>query len=389
MPDAGSAAVRPIRVGGSADRCPGVLTLHAAEDGRLARVRLPGGRISADQLRIFAHTARLGNGIVELTSRANLQIRGLTAEAGERVAELLSDAGLLPSARHELVRNVLASPLAGRHPAAHAATDGIVTELDRALCDDDELAALPGRFLFAVDDGSGLTLVSRADVTLIAQPAGEFTLALDGAGTTIAVPPELAATTALRAARAFLELAAPMGSKPWRIGDLDGGAAAIAHMLGGEPALLKWGQAPIEHVTIEPGIADQNDGRVAVTALPPLARLDPDVLGSLGALARDAGGEVRLSPWRTLTLLDLERGDAPGLVRALAAAGLVVSADSGWTGLSACAGMGACSKALLDVRAIAATRAAARDGSSPSEHWAACERRCGQPRDVEIGVAAS
>ncbi len=152
---------------------------------------------------------------------------------------------------------------------------------------------------------------------------------------------------------------------------------------------LDWGQAPIEQPAIEPGISDQNDGRVAVTALPPLARLDPDSLGSLRALAARAGGEVRLSPWRTLTLLDVERADAPALERALAAAGLVVSPDSGWTGLSACAGMGACSKALLDVRAIAATRAAVRDGSSPSEHWAGCERRCGQPQNVEIGVAAS
>ncbi len=189
MPDAGSAAARPIRVGGSADRCPGILTLHAAEDGRLARVRLPGGRIAAVQLEAVAVAARLGNGIVELTSRANLQIRGLTAESGERVAELLSDAGLLPSTRHELVRNVLASPLAGRHPRSLAPTDDIVAELDRTLCEDDELAALPGRFLFAVDDGSGVTRGSRADVALIAQASGEFALALDGAPTTITVSP--------------------------------------------------------------------------------------------------------------------------------------------------------------------------------------------------------
>ena len=140
---------------------------------------------------------------------------------------------------------------------------------------------------------------------------------------------------------------------------------------------------------LDPGIARQNDGRVAVTALPPLARLDPGSLAALRALAGRGDGELRLSPWRTLTLRDVERRTATRSRTRWRRPGSWSPPDSGWTGLSACAGMGACSQALLDVRAIAATRAAVRDGSSPTEHWAGCERRCGQPRGVEISVAGA
>jgi precorrin-3B synthase len=382
MPDATTSAVPDA----PRDGCPGVLTLHVAEDGGLARVRLPGGRVSAPQLEAIANAARLGNGIVELTSRANLQVRGLPASAAGEVAELLTTAGLLPSTEHELVRNVLASPLAGRHPDALAPTDGIVAQLDRALCGDEALAALPGRFLFAIDDGSGLTLQARADVALQAESDAIFTLALAGLPTDIRVSPGRAAATALDAARAFLELASASERGAWRIGELDDGAAAVARRLGGctLAGLPQRGAG-----RLEPGLTRQNDGRVAVTALPPLARLDPESIRSLCALSGRCGGEVRLSPWRTLTLRDVERGHAGPLARALAAAGFVVSAGSGWTGLSACAGLGACSKALLDVRAAAARRAAVRDASSPREHWSGCGRRCGQPSDAGLSIAAT
>lgn len=367
------------------DHCPGVLVLHAAEDGGLARVRLPGGRIAARQLEAIGVAARLGNGIVELTVRANLQIRGLPRRAARPVADVLTDAGLLPSSEHELVRNVLASPLGGRHPAARAATDAIVNALDRELCADAAFAALPGRFLFAVDDGSGLALGARSDVALIAEGADVFRLALAGAPTSVLLSARDAAGGALRAARAFLELAGEAPERPWRIADLAGAAPAIAKALGGHSLT---GDAAAAAAALSPGLFVQNDGRAAITALPPLARLDPDSVGSLRSLAERAGGEIRLSPWRTLTLRDIDPANAEWFMRGLEAAGLVVSPDSGWTGLSACSGMGACSKALLDVRAAAARRAALRDGSSPREHWSACERRCGQPSNSRLSIAA-
>jgi hypothetical protein len=62
--------------------------------------------------------------------------------------------------------------------------------------------------------------------------------------------------------------------------------------------------------------------------------------------------------------------------------------ESGWVAVTACAGLGRCPKARLDVRAAAAARARARGPGAPAEHWAACERRCGARAGQPIAVAA-
>src|SRR6516225_566189 len=113
------------------DACPGALTLHTAADGSLARIRLPGGMISAPQLHALARAAtEFGSPAMELTSRGNIQIRGITDQGA--VARAVAAAGLLPSPTHERVRNVVASPLSGR---AGALTDvrRWVGQLDAAI----------------------------------------------------------------------------------------------------------------------------------------------------------------------------------------------------------------------------------------------------------------
>ena len=64
------------------DACPGVFAPHDAADGALARIRLPGGAIDAAALRAVADCAdELGDGHLHLTSRGNLQLRGLARSA--------------------------------------------------------------------------------------------------------------------------------------------------------------------------------------------------------------------------------------------------------------------------------------------------------------------
>jgi sulfite reductase beta subunit-like hemoprotein len=370
------------------DRCPGVLALHEAADGWLARVRVPGGRLTCSQLRALAEIAGLGNDLVELTARANVQVRGLQQGAGEELAARLAAAGLLPSLTHERIRNVLASPLAGRHPGAVADVDvdELVARLDRELCADAQLAALPGRFLFLVEDGSAVLRGHDHDIALVADPAlaGELALLLGGIDSGWRAPVKDAAALALAAAQLFLAA----GDGVWRMRDLPGGPRPVVDALSRArlPATAKrsedaltWTHAHGRGVAA--GRMVQRDGRIALTALVPLARLRAVQLRALA----DIGAEVRVSPWRTLSLLDLP-DDAPAAE--LSALGLVLDPDSGWAGLSACAGLGACRRARIDVRAAAAARAATRAGDAPREHWSACGRRCGELRGTPVVVAA-
>jgi sulfite reductase beta subunit-like hemoprotein len=101
-----------------------------------------------------------------------------------------------------------------------------------------------------------------------------------------------------------------------------------------------------------------------------------------------ARSELRVSPWRTITIPDLPREVVPDAIEALTRLGLVLAPESGWFGLTACAGLGACPKARIDVRAAAAQRAARRDSRSGLEHWSACPRRCGQPTAASTDIAA-
>jgi sulfite reductase beta subunit-like hemoprotein len=360
-----------------------VLRLHEAADGWLARVRLPGGRISSAGLLAVAEFASRGSGLVELTSRASLQVRGLPADGSSRGASVLRAGGLLASLAHDRVRNVLASPMAGRHPHSLWPTDEVVAALDRDLCADDRLAELPARFLFAVDDGSGLANPQRADVALVAERSESFRLLLAGVPTTLTASPIDAPRLALRAAGAFLDLIAELPRAAWRVADVGDGPAMLARRLGGE----RWANGFVAPGAgaVALGSTAQPDGAFAITVLPALGRLDRQIVRELAALVP----ELRLSCARTLSVVDVPAADVARLTSELSALGLVTSGASGWHGLSACAGLGACSGARVDVRAAAAIRARVRGATAPAEHWSACERGCGRPAGVPVSVVAT
>lgn len=329
-------------------------------------MRLPGGTLSGEQAGALADASRdLGDGHLELTSRANVQIRGLRDGVEGELSERLHDAGLLPSFTHERVRNILASVLSGRD-GGFTDVRPLVNELDAALCADPELAGLPGRFLFALDDGRGDVIAQGVDVGLYGLEDG-FALVLAGRDSGARVSGEGAVALMIEAARAFLRVR----DGEWRLNELDDlGALGM-----GGPAERVAVPETVRRVPV--GVLPQTDGRAAVSGLVPFGRLGPDALGELRTC-----GEIIVTPWRGLVIPDLT--DVPDFH------GLVTAPSSGWEGLTSCAGRPGCAKSLTDVRADAARarEAGAADGGPPV-HWAGCERRCGRPADRHVAVVAT
>ena len=189
--------------------CPGALRPMASGDGLIVRVRPFCGALSLVRAAGLAElAARLGNGHIDLTRRANLQIRGLAEEHLPELHEALRQLGLIDrDAETEARRNVMVSPLAGLDASESFDVRPIAAALDHALVMDETLQALPGKFGFLVDGGGSLSIAGeRADICLAAT-GKVFAFGLDSPrGTTWpgSVAPHRAVEAAIATAHAFL-----------------------------------------------------------------------------------------------------------------------------------------------------------------------------------------
>lgn len=212
------------------DRCPGVLRPWPASDGLLVRLRLIGGRVPSSALRSLAEVASsYGDGRVHVTVRANLQVRGLPGlpdgSLDPTVLEAIEATGLVPSPSHDLVRNVLVSPQTGLAGGC-ADLRPVAAELDRLLRSSGELAGLPGRFLFVLDDGRGDLLDRSCDLGLVALGDGSETQLRVGEDWGPVVPLTSAAGRLAGLADAFLEARGTGSSAPWHVAELPSPLAA-------------------------------------------------------------------------------------------------------------------------------------------------------------------
>jgi precorrin-3B synthase len=348
-----------------ADRCPGVLRPHLAQDGAVVRIRIPGGQTSGAGLgRLSRIAQQFGSGVLQLTSRASVQLRGLPDPVPAGLIDAVREASFLPSDTHERVRNIVASPLTGISGGA-ADVRPLVVELDSRLCAEAGLASLPNRFLFALDDGRGDVSRASFDLGYRAIDNDHGWVLIGGTTLGIAVSAVDAVKKLLDLAQQFLAASQRSGGV-WHVRDLPDWARSLHGLCTIE----------LPHTTTGTPL-----GTVAGTASVqvPLALLTPAQAATVQA---SAAGPVVITPSRGLVL--------PGAARHLpflVAAGLIDDPDSPWSAISACVGAPSCQKSLINTRAYA-TALAQSESPLRRTHISGCERRCGAPVGEHLDLVA-
>ena len=352
-----------------ADFCPGILHAVPAKDGLLMRLRLPGGQLPAATLAAIADLAlHHADGGLDLTARANIQLRGIRPESLAPLVEGLRQAGLLPAPAHDRIRNILVSPFAGVDPTELLDLTPLALALDRALIADTDLARLPAKFAFTLDGGGRGFDPGGADLTLTAVAGSRLHLSVAGHSTGLGVAPESAVALLLGACHALRVIAADheLPARGRAIVRLPAAYNAFLGRLGADGCPAPQHRQP----SVTFGVLEEPAGLVTLLPVIPFGRLTSADAHRLAEQSGHFDFDMRLTPWRNLALRGVKRSDIPAFDLS----------SAGFAGLAACAGSEGCAQSLADVRADARRFAAAIAGIAPpagwSIHFAGCAKRC-------------
>jgi len=365
-----------------ADFCPGILHAVPAKDGLLMRLRLPGGQLPAATLTAIADLAlRHADGGLDLTARANIQLRGIRSESLEPLVEGLRQAGLLPAPAHDRIRNILVSPFAGVDPTERIDLTPLAHALDRALIADADLVRLPAKFAFTLDGGGRGFDPGGADLTLTAVAGPQLHLSVAGRSTGLGVAPESAVALLIRACHALLAAAADhdLPARARAIVRLPAAYDAFLGRLGPHACLAPQHRSPSATF----GVLEESAGRVTLLPVIPFGRLSSAEAMRLADRSNHFGIDMRLTPWRNIALRGIKRSDIPAFDLS----------SAGFAGLAACAGSAGCAQSRADVRADARRFAAAIAGIAPpagwSIHFAGCAKRCALRGPATVDLIAT
>ena len=360
--------------------CPTLLSPMQSGDGWLARVKPSAGVLSAAAARLIADAARRhGNGHIDLTSRGNLQIRGLNPRSAEDFAETIIGAGLAnTNPLLESVRNVIANPLGPDDSSAAFDSHAVARDIESMLAEEPVLWALPSKFGILVDGGGALPLADITADIMVRSGEGATAVHLDG-GTLAAFCAPSSLTEAAKAfALAFLRLSAQRSEKPRRtralvmaVGEeaIFAEAGLIAHApigLGSEAKL------PIGFISL--GYRSRSAFGVGL----PFGRIESDALNALADISERYGdGHVRTTPWRALLLTGIAAGDEDSLRDEVTALGLIADPADPRLNIFACVGAPDCMSAGVDARGDAA-RLATIIGAGHNDmlHVSGCSKSC-------------
>lgn len=377
--------------------CPGALRPMEAKDGLLVRLKISGGIVSTSTMRAIAQAGRdYGNAHFDLSSRANLQMRGVRQEKLPYLIEMLDGLGLIDQTMAaEAVRNVLVSPFAGLDGRDDASCAG--KAIEAMLAANEDLHALPARFGFLIDDGSPFSLAALpADVRFDWVGGSKpFAIGVGGRANEAYLLGRCQASEiadiAAQLARAFLKLASQLSKPPGRMRGLieKCGPAVLAGLCG---MLVFSPRSPRSVAEPCPVGLLRLDGSYCFGAAAAFGHLDADMLDAIASAAETFGnGEIRLTPWRAL-ILPLTGAETIDAIRFyLEAHHFITNRKDPRLAVEACRGVLTCERGSTDPRddalaLMSVVRRLFKTGTAL--HVSGCAKGCARHAAVPLTLTA-
>lgn len=372
--------------------CPTAYRPMESGDGLLIRAKVIGARIDAVQLTAVAHIAKcFGNGLIDLTQRGQLQIRGVQPSTLENAIAALGKAGLMSAnADIERIANILSPPLAGLDKSAVINANFLVSDLAAALTHDPALYALPAKFLFAINDDGSLPIDDcDADISIHPVAKARFALRLAGVEDQAAiVPAEDVIAAAIRLTKSFIDLRT---ANPFDLRRMRKLIQAIGFTQLIEKAGVSFGSfvPPRRTPAIDFLGVQERSGFAFAGIGTPSGRWRAEDLAELANEALNHGlTEARLTPWRAI-LFPAPNGAMATKIRNRAQImGLIVQSSDQRRSVIACPGAPECCQANGDTRtylqrlAPLAYQFAGRDGVGL--HISGCEKGCVRRKSTPV-----
>jgi len=349
-------------------------------DGLLARLRPLRAPLPCDGLASLCAAARRhGNGVIEITGRGNLQVRGLRPETKDAFAADVMRLGIDMAAGVPITTSPLSDPDVGR----------MVDELRQVLTDSALDAALGPKVSVVVDGGGPLHLDAvAADVRLrylvgASGPCFHVAVGHDGSLGTIAFAQGVQAVERLVAV-----IAARAPSV--RARDIVGHEGVSAFRDALSDILVDTASPPERGPAEALATHPMPDGTIALGVAPPFGHADAVAMEALAIEAKRAGAiGVSPAPGRVLLAIGLDREQGARLAVAAERLGFIVRADDPRRHIAACAGAPHCASAELATRilapSIAQSAACLLDGSL-TLHLSGCPKGCAHGGDAALTV---
>ena len=359
--------------------CPGISQPMPTGDGLLARL-MPSAPIPLDAFDALCDASQThGNGIVEVTQRGSLQIRGLSPASAPVFARTAFTLGLAAEERPP----ILTSPLMGLDAQECLDLHPLVAALRKDLTNHPAFASLGPKVSVVIDGGGALHLDNvPGDLRLQADTASRLHVSIAGTGASATGLGWVEPHHALEVIVHVLGSIANRGTSA-RARDLANRAdahalrATLAGVLSDEPP-------PAPRPPAEPiGSHRLNNGKAAFGVALAFGYTEAGVLKRIAhAAARCGATSIQPAPGRALLTIGLTAAATTEFAACAAAGGMVVRPDDARRFVVACAGAPACGSALLSTRQLAPAIALAAkpflDGSL-TIHVSGCAKGCAHP----------